>query len=402
MKFNKPFVLSLILFFSLISFYFFIFSINIIPSNINVKNLSNVPTNEDKRDVRYQIEYDSIRSVEKNRDNSKELEIIGWIPDWDIDDGLKTVENRPEVFTTISPVWFFINDSGELKYTPKTNGEKQIILFKNNKINLVPSLQEFDPLNFSKFIYNSEKVNNLIEKLALESIKNNYYGIDLDIEAIYLRDKEKFFEFLELIAKKFKEINKKLIFTALPKWSDYYPYTFLKETLEVQDYKRISEIVDQLRIMSYEYTNPKNNLAGPIQPLNWQERVIQYAIYKGVPRDKIVLGISTYSYDWPNRDLVDKIDFEFKEKMNIPILRNDKAVALVNRDVDRIKNNYQYIEKYNEVWGEMVLTYIFQGNEMTLIYPNDRSIQDRKELAIDYGIKGIAFWRLGDENNLKY
>lgn len=45
----------------------------------------------------------------------------------------------------------------------------------------------------------------------------------------------------------------------------------------------------------------------------------------------------------------------------------------------------------------MVMKYNASGIGRTIVYPNERSINDRKQLAADYGIKGVVYWRLGDE-----
>ncbi|MBE0573830.1 hypothetical protein IH575_02930, partial [Candidatus Dojkabacteria bacterium] len=52
-------------------------------------------------------------------------------------------------------------------------------------------------------------------------------------------------------------------------------------------------------------------------------------------------------------------------------------------------------------WGEMMGEYDYGGVTRVVVWPNNESIQLRKQLAADYGIKGIAYWRLGDEGSLQ-
>lgn len=349
-----------------------------------------------------EIEYEMISKVEKSPVQVDSLHITGWIPEWDISDGLQTISNNPNVFDSISPIWFFINEDGTLKKTPQTNGPNQINFFRERGIELIPSIQEFDAENFNKFINKPGNSDKLINEIVKESVENNYHGIDLDIEATKLEDKKLLIEFLRNLKSELEKVSKKLVFTALPKWSDYNLFASFPQTMRVQDYAEIASIVDELRLMTYEFSGPRSSKIGPVQPLEWQEQVIKYSISQGVPREKLVLGIATYSYDWSEREFLQKIDLISRPPASqIDQIELELGASLNNSDVEKIKSRYAFTEEFNQIWGEAILRYKFNNQNRIVVFPNDESIRVRKELAAEYGIKGVAFWRLGDNGSLK-
>lgn len=345
------------------------------------------------------LEFEKLGGVEEINNKVEDLYISGWIPEWGISSGLQTITNNEGLFDSVSPIWFFLNPDGSLKPTTQTNGENQIKFFNENSIELIPSLQEFNANNLSLILNSEENTNRLISEIIQEAKLNNYGGIDLDIESTKLQDKELFFSFLEKLGSELDKINKKLVFTALPKYTDLFYTSSFKQTLRVQDYARIGEIVDELRIMTYEFTDIRSEI-GPVQPLAWQEAVIQYSILQGVPREKLVLGVATYSYDWESGAMTESIDLKVESQPNT--LESFQAgVSLLGNDIKKIKDNYEFTEEFNTEWGEMILKYTFKGTPRIVIYPTSQSIQERKELAARYGIKGIAYWKLGSEGDLK-
>lgn len=345
-------------------------------------------------------EYDAIQSIEKMPKDVSEIHATGWIPDWDFSDGFTTLRNNSDFFTGVNPFWYDVNADGTLKELQQVNNQELKTFSANNNIELLPTITAFDTDKISELLNSEENRQRHIDTIIDTVISNNYDGIDLDYESIYLDDKEEFYTLLQQLSLRMIESNKKLTFTSHPKWGDDVYYGGLPQTRMVLDYKRIADLVDELRIMTYEFTGRANIYYGPNAPLDWMEDVIRYAILEGVPRDKIVIGVPTYSYDYTLRDQIPEISY-------YPVFLSQSdtenaAVAYYNTIVDEVKANNNFREEFNEEWGEMVLNYNFEGKDRVLVYPDSQSIALRKQLAADYGIRGVAFWRLGDEGSLKY
>ncbi len=61
------------------------------------------------------------------------------------------------------------------------------------------------------------------------------------------------------------------------------------------DYPALAKHVDYLNIMTYDYSHGS---PGPIAPLDWVNRVLQYARGQGVDMSKVLLGVPYYGVDW--------------------------------------------------------------------------------------------------------
>ncbi len=348
------------------------------------------------------IENAKIMKIEKQPKKIEELFVTGWIPDWDMKDGFATVQQRPDLFKGISPVWFYVNEDGSLKGTFYTNNADYIKYCKDNKIDLVPTISLFDADILHKVLNNPESYTKHISEIVKNVTEKNYDGIDLDYESTILEDKKFFFEFLKDLSKELKNLNKKLVFTVMPKWGDEIYYQTLPQTRRVQDYKRIGELADEFRIMTYDYTGRATKEIGPIAPLSWMELVIKYAIYSGVPREKIVLGVNTYAYDWSERPITSKLEYVNYNPFDILTGGGlEEGDAYYFKAVRGVEKNYSMKYKFNNEWGEAVGEYTFENKKRIVVFPIDKSIELRKQLAADYGLKGISYWRVGDEADLK-
>ncbi|MDQ7020790.1 MAG: glycosyl hydrolase family 18 protein [Candidatus Dojkabacteria bacterium] len=252
-------------------------------------------------------ELEKIRSISKKPSNN--IKKIGWIPDWDFEDSFKEIKNSNIKYDTLSPVWFLLNENGSLKKNEFTNNSDFIKYTSKNKIELIPTITQLDPLTLNEILKSEENYKRHVEAIIGQALDNDYDGIDLDYEAIYLKDKDKYFDLLEDLSKGLKLNDKKLVVTVLPKWGDEVIYKTLPETRAVQDYNRINIFVDEIRIMAYEYTGRSAEAYGPISPIDWIEDIIRYSLLSGVPREKLVIGVNTYSYNYTERPEMESINY---------------------------------------------------------------------------------------------
>lgn len=304
---------------------------------------------------------------------AQEIKYTGWIPDWAIDSGIKSLIENVDKFDSISPVFYEIDNNGEIKSKIKRL-DSITEISTLYKIKLIPTISSFSADGISKLLQNFEKFN---EFILAEVDSKNYNGIDLNYELIYLKDKDKFFEHIKQLKKELEKRNKFLYVTVLSKWGDNINYSFAPQTRSVHDYIKIGEIADKVRIMTYDYTSQSSTIPGPIAPIKWIEQVLIYATNRINP-SKISLGIHLYGYVWTKTQ--------------------DKATALNYRQIAQLKNNLSTAETfYSEVTKESIIKYVTDGNFYFGYYSSPESIKDRLNLASKYGIKEVSFWRLGDD-----
>lgn len=360
-------------------------------------NLQNYTSNKTEID----LEFERIQGIQKASKPVSDLYVTGWISNYDVTGGFETLSEQYRTFDSISPVYYFVNPDGSLKTVISEANRKKIDDFARSKnIKIIPAIQDFDADNLGQVLNSEENIARHNAEVMAEILKYDYYGIDLDYESTKLADKDKFFTMLSTLSAEMQREDRKLIFTVLPKWGDLISYPALPQTRKVQDWKRIADLVDEFRIMTYELFGG-NTIVGPIGPLDWLELNIQYAINLGIPRDKIVLGVHTYSYDWSFRPIAKVIDYKNYFHDTSLTQNLSPGVALFNVDINKIRDGYDFQESFNDAWGEGIGRYIFRGVERIVVYPTDRSFELRKQLAAAYGIKGIAYWKVGGEGGLK-
>ncbi len=253
----------------------------------------------------------------------------------------------------------------------------------------------FDHELFTKVLQNEESLTRHINSIVSNVVDNSFDGIDLDYESTKLSDKAKYFEFLSRLSTELKKVNKKLIVTVVAKWGDSILYPSLVETRQVQDWAEIQKYADKIRIMAYDYTFIKSKFPGPIAPLNWIDEVLKYGTEKVDPQ-KLVLGIHLYAYEWKGAD-ASKLPFVHSMKLNSN--GDDESKAFTYTEVKNIlKGNNGESITYE---GEQVFNYVPSDNlSRTLVYIDQKGVNDRITLAKKYNISGVVFWRIGGESDL--
>ena len=311
-----------------------------------------------------------------------------WIPPWDYKNGIESFKRFESQFHSISPVTFQINNDGTLtqRIDPNLKDLKEIAIQKNTK--LIPSIGNFDS-NLMKNIFDSpDNTQRHIQSIVQTVQTYEYDGIDLDYESIQPSNKDAFLDFVKKLSIELKKNNKILSVTVMSKWGDDVMYTGSPGTRAVQDWTIIGQWADEVRIMAYDFTPLSSSKEGPIAPIGWVERVLQYAVEK-IPPEKVWLGVPLYSYEWvmPTKD-----SEEVKIRTNSYTYNVVKSKILVHDYVD-----IKYDEEYQEGYAE----YKCLENYFCIIfYSTPESVKARKGLAEKYNIAGVAYWRLGGEDEL--
>ncbi|MBP9758904.1 hypothetical protein KBD45_04345, partial [Candidatus Dojkabacteria bacterium] len=312
-----------------------------------------------------------------------------WIPRWAPLSGEESVRRNNELFSEISPMWYKVNPDGSLYSYERTNEISLKKLLSKNNIELMPTVAMFDYQIISAVFSTQESFDRHIDAILNEVEDKGYAGIDLDYESTLESDKEKYFEFLEILSTKLKAKNKKLSVTVLAKWGDDINYSF-PQTRNVQDWTRIGKYADEVRIMAYDYTYSGSVHPGPIGPLSWDDRILRYAITK-LPKDKVVLGIPLYAYQWRRPATEDF--FEKEIEVLIKERNFSNGSAFVNTGVKRLMNeNEGEIEEYE---GEKFFRYQKEQSDgskedVVLVFSDRKSVVLRQQLAEKYGIKGVT------------
>lgn len=237
------------------------------------------------------------------------------------------------------------------------------------------SLQVFcDRLNILSVLLQSplqvrEEVAQSIVDLALEL---GFSGVNLDLEGITQSHlKDAFTEFVTLVSLKSREQQLHVSAYVHPKTTvtDYGAY----------DYKALAEVLDQVIVMAHDLVITSNPPAPPA-PLKWVEQVIRFALTDGgVPKEKLILGVSLYSLNWPKHT---------SERALSQGMLTFSEEWLASRGLVAIP--------YNETHGMGYLEYTSPADGERILWAETLESMAAKAALVDkYNLAGLSFWRLG-------
>lgn len=244
----------------------------------------------------------------------------------------------------------------------------------NNILTYVMVSNYFDGKITKSLLESSENRQRLINNI-LQSIKqNNYKGVNIDLEAIYSSNRTQFTTFMSEL---YNTLHSQglLVTIAVPaktsdnpadSWSGAY------------DYAQIGKYSDKVIIMAYDYSWSGGE-PGSIAPISWVQKVVDYTV-KVIPKEKVVLGLAAYAYDWPSNGEKAK-SYSLSETYSVA----SKYGAEIKWDSVSKSSYYNYTDSsgvYHSVWFE-----------------DSTSIGYKLDIVNNCDLSGISIWRLGLENS---
>lgn len=222
-------------------------------------------------------------------------------------------------------------------------------------------------------ILSSEELQNrlLNEALAIMDQKG-YLGLDLDFEYVGAENRERYNQFLRKASARLKERGYYLSTALAPKISGEQTGVLY----EGHDYPAQGQIVDFTFIMTYEW----GWSGGPpmaVAPINQVRRVMNYAV-STIPRNKLMMGIPLYGYDW-----------------TLPFEPGTFARGIGPQEAIRLAARYGVDIEYDPVAQSPHFNYVDeQGREHEVWFEDARSIQAKFNLVKELGIRGFFYWVL--------
>ena len=235
----------------------------------------------------------------------------------------------------------------------------------------------------------SQAVNAIVNELETNYSTigyNPYSGVTIDFEGMKGNAlKAGFNAFLTELSVKLKTLNKTLYVTVQPATSDGYYY-------DSYDFRTIGSLADKVILMAHDYnetTMPENLLGSeyyrntPVTPF----ASVYYALKAITDQNtgvedtsKIALAISFSSVGW--------------ELENGKLAETSSVRPTPSTIYTRLKGGAAM--GYSAVYRNPYITYTTEeGKDIFLWYEDERSVNDKIELAKLFGIKGVSFWRLG-------
>jgi spore germination protein len=322
---------------------------------------------------------------------------------------LKFTDNAERDFVTLGYMYDFINENTLRTALPYLsyaiifgygfNEDGEIIRVNDSRIlaaaresdtktllslSLITESGRFDNPNLSRFmtdrIYQDTVLTNMLALIR----EKNADGMDLDMEYIPPEYKPQFISMIRNAATLLRNSGYVLNVALAPKTSAEQSGLLY----EAHDYRAIGEIADFVFLMTYEW-GYKYGPPMAVAPLPNVRTVLEYALTE-IPREKIILGIPNYGYDWQLPYVRDITAAETISNIEA-IDRSIRMGAEIEFDERAASPFYNYpdrdslIPHTHIVWFEDV-----------------RSVLKKMDLAAETGILGIGYWNVMNPFNQNF
>jgi spore germination protein len=283
------------------------------------------------------------------------------------------------MFDEVSPVWYSLTSDGHLVLADDehtTVDREAVRAMQARGIRVIPTVTnlrngDWDLDIVPAMLHDPAAMRTHIRELVDLAVTEGYDGIDIDYEDLDSEDRAAYSEFLTRLGRELHAAGKLLATAVHPKESN----AGYDERNLAQDYRAIGAAVDQVRIMTYDYswdTSPP----GPVAPADWVEKVLAWTVTQ-IPPHKVVLGVDLLGYDWSGGRGV-TVDHQ-------QALSRARAHGATIRRSDDGSPWFIYQDSSgdrHEVWWE-----------------DAESVRTKLELVAEYGLGGVFFWRLGGEDS---
>lgn len=326
------------------------------------------------------VAQDDIPEAPEMETEPYELKESGWIPNWGFDLGLESLETNLGIIDTALPVLYTVDKAGTVvsRGVSEAKIQELISFCRENNIMIIPTVGSYDFEATASAFESEVSYQKQVDKIIAEIERYDFDGIDLDYEMVNSSYKDNFLKFLKDLSEELNKKDKILSVTVFAKWEDA-KYTDYQETRVVQDYKEIAKYADEVRIMAYDYTLQSSKIPGPIAPIDWVTEVLDYAT-KQIPEEKIWLGVHLYGYQWSSDRTI-----AFTYTTALSAIINDPDIE------------YVYKEDIGETYSAFSCA---DGYVCKAYFQSKKGIEVRRELAKEYKIAGISYWRIGGELDL--
>lgn len=276
---------------------------------------------------------------------------------------------------------FSMNSTSE--YRRPIGYEQALDLVDNKNLDRKLMLTETRTSLIYSLLENKQYQRQVIDDIVKSLKEYGFTGIVMDLENIRNQNqgyRSLYVEFLEELKKGLKAENYTLTVTVQPNnVVGYY---------DGYDFKRISEIADEINIMAHDYHEKTNlNILTDHAPLPLVQEALVRLLEAGVDPEKVILGLQVAAgTQWVTT---------VKEAENTREFFTP-AMGSVYRAVTEREGEKSF--DFSSMTPAFQYRLIEEGIESQrfIRYEDKKSMESKLLLAKYYGIKGISIWRIGE------
>ena len=230
----------------------------------------------------------------------------------------------------------------------------------------------FDRELLSWFLNDREAQESILGQVEEAVLAGGYRGVDVDFEYARREDREALGEFVGELRERMHRLGRPVSVALAPKTSDDQPGILY----EGMDYRLLGEAADQALLMTYEWGYSRGQPMA-VAPVNLVRRVAEYAVSR-IPREKLILGIPNYGYDWP-----------------LPFVPGEtRAKTVGNVEAARLAAALGAEIFFDEIAQTPYFYYREDGTKHVVWFEDARSIRAKLEVVRDFDLAGVGCWQI--------
>ena len=333
------------------------------------------------------------------------ITVSSWAPYWQADSALASFNANAAVFGDVSMFGYFTDAAGSVKPYATMDPNAPLVLKRDARaagVEFVASIIDATkPREMAAILADPATRAVHVDAVTQFAIASDVDGVDLDYENFAFNDgkatwaatRPNWIAFLAELSKSLHASNKTLTVSVPPVYDN-------KRTDDsgywVYDFAAMGKIVDHIRVMAYDFST---SAPGPIAPLDWVTKVVA-ATRSMVPRERIILGVPVYGYDWVvNTVGVCPVDNKPRRKnlstKSAGELAASKGIA-PTWDVAKAERTFTYAETVTGLGAAGAPTSCTANR--VVWYADAQAVHQRAWLAERQDLAGIALWSLGSDD----
>lgn len=297
--------------------------------------------------------------------------VLAWLENSD-PASLASLQQHASLITHLSPTWF----SMRADLSIVGNADPLVVQFAaRHGLPLHPLIHNdgYDAGVAQGILATPQQRAMAAQRIADLVLQHNFAGINMDFEGTFGADREQYADLIERLVARLRPAGKWVTVDVVPhvKPSAAHP---INAWAAPYDYARLGAACDAVVLMAYDYSVQQ---PGSISPLWWVRQVIAYA-RTVIPPQKLVVGYPSYGRQWIKNHGTTSMSGLSQTEAQQLLTWTSVPVSRPARDATP--------------------RFSWQSSDGThIVHFDDRTSLAAKLQAVDAGLGGVAFWRLGLE-----
>ncbi|HWP97826.1 MAG TPA: glycosyl hydrolase family 18 protein [Syntrophomonadaceae bacterium] len=284
--------------------------------------------------------------------------------------GFPSLTKHYRDISILMPYWYTLKNDGSLGVA-SVGFEPDVITFlkKHPDVKLQPLINK--DTSSQQVLTDQATRTAAIENIYKTVMDNNFSGVNIDFELLPPENRDDLTVFVRDLAKRLHQANKMVSVSVMPKLDG------LEDLGAAYDYGALGQLADYITIMTYDKHNA-STVPGSVSPYDWVEKNIQEAL-KYVSPDKLVVCIGAYGYDWP-------------------VPKNAEIQYISMKEALQRAQDHKAAIQWDDATQSAFFNYWVDSAKYQVWFENGFSVTRKVALAKKYGLRGVAIWRMGFED----